>query len=207
MFKGAWKATKYLGSMPLKILGITYIRRNNQIMRDQLHKLKSPICPHCYESVLFLDESRNGVRRTYEDGQRIVDLYHWLCQNPDCQADELLPMDLDDAREWAKQIHNDVAAKQIETMQADDMEPYLKTHRVFSRIMYLGAFICLLFLFYGLAFSNTSVLKLLIIYITIGAAFFVNGMKRSYRCWQIQNKRLFDQAAFKDWLRNGRWFV
>lgn len=212
MFRRTKKVTKYLAAAPLKVMGISVIRQNNQILKEQFYKLNAPVCPHCFESIMMLDESRTGVRRTYEaenpeDGNQTVELYHWVCQNPECEADELMPLDNNEARDWAKQLHNELASEKIQVMEEAEMEPYVKTHRVFARIMYACSFACILYFLYAAAFSDTSLFKLLLIYLPVSAAFFVNGMKRSYRCWQLRERRLFDEGAFKEWLGTGRWFV
>ena len=206
MFRKTRKVARYVASSPSKMLGINQIRQTNRMVLEQYRSLKAPICPHCYQAIMWLDESQNGIRRTFEDNSSI-DLYHWICQNPTCKADEFLPADMHLAKEWAKAMHNETAFEQVQQMDEADIEPYLKTHRVFSRVLYLAALLCILFMLYNIIFSESAAFKSLVIYIPVTTAFFVSGMKRSYRHWQLKNRRLFDDKNFKEWFHSGQWFV
>lgn len=207
MFERTKKVTGFLAKMPASVLGITQIKQNNTFLKQQWRSISGPVCPHCYQAIMLLDPEQKGVRRRSEDGQSYVDLYHWVCTSKTCDADELLPENTAEAREWACDIHNQLVSEKVGDMDEEDMSPYLKSHLVSSRIMYSLSFVCLLFMMGSMAFSDTSIFKIFILYMPVAIACFVAGFKRSYRHWQLSNKRLFDETAFKEWLSSGKWFV
>lgn len=214
MLNRSRKVSKVLVSMPIKALGINHIGQNNELLKKQFRKIKAPTCPHCYEGIMEIDINSPGVRRTFEiqnnDGSVnnvSVNLYKWVCLNKDCGADELMPESNSEAKDWAKDIHNAIVADKITDLTDEEQEQYAKTHKFYSRLYYLVALACFLYFMYILAFSNISILKIFLPYTCVITAFFVNGMRRSYRYWQLENKIIFQEGAFKEWLKSGNWFV
>lgn len=211
MLKRTKKTVAFLfKKMPADVFGFSQIKRNNVFLKQKWQDLSGPVCPHCAQAVMVLDTEREGVRRRSadgEDGETYTDLYHWVCPSEFCGADEMLPEKPAQAREWAKTIRNRIVAEQIPEMDEDQMSPYLKTHRITSRIMYGLSFLCLMFMAANILFWQDSLTRTLFIYTPVAAAFFSCGLKRSYRYWQLSNKRLFDETALRDFLSSGQWFI
>lgn len=214
MFKRSRKISKIMVSLPIKALGGKQIGQNNELLKQQYRKIKAPMCPHCYESIMEIDIDSPGVRRTFEiqndDGSVntvSVNLYKWVCLNKNCGVAELMPESNSEAKEWAKDMHNAIVADKITDLTDEELDQYAKTHKFYSRLYYLAALVCFLYFMYILAFSKISIFKICLPYTGVTTAFFVNGMRRSYRYWQLQNKIIFQEGAFKEWLKSGNWFV
>ena len=177
MLKQTKKTVAFLfKKMPAEVFGFSQIKRNNVFLKQKWHDLSGPVCPHCAQAVMVLDTEREGVRRRSADGETYTDLYHWVCPSELCGADEMLPEKPAQAREWAKTIRNHIVAEQIPEMDEDQMSPYLKTHRITSRIMYGLSFLCLMFMAANILFWQDSLTRTLSIYTPVAAALFSVGL-------------------------------
>lgn len=214
MFDRSKKVGKYFFSMPQKALGIGQISQNYKLIKQRYGLLKAPICPYCYQAIMILDTSSEGIRRTFEvensggDIENVtIDLYKWRCLNPNCESEEYLPESKSEAKDWAKEMHSAMVAEQITELSTDELSLYAKTHKIYSRIFYFASFVCFVYLIYLIAFTKTEIIRTFITYICVSTAFFANGMRRSYRFWQAQNRIIFKEKAFKEWFQSGKWFV
>lgn len=215
MFNRTKKVGKYiLVSIPSKIIGLESIKNNNRIVKRQYQLLNAPICPYCTTAKMELDTNKEGRHRTFkildENEKEIefgVDLYYWNCLNPKCRAYELLPLDKIDAKKWAQTMQNSFASERINNLSNSEYNTNIKSHIFYSRLFYTAALCCFIYLIYCILFTDAPLLRILIPYTAIIIAFFVNGMRRSYRYWQLKNKIIFQDGSFKKWLYKGRWIV
>jgi hypothetical protein len=201
-------------SVPSKALGWHIIKHNNLLFLHHYRLLNAPICPYCSSAKMQLDQSSRGVRKKFEiidkDGQKnisSVDLYLWNCLNPKCLAKELLPKKKPEAKKWAKDMQNSFTAERIELLSNNEYEDYRKYHVYYSRIYYACALCCFVYLIYCIIFTDAPLLRIIPTYLAVISAFLVNGMRRSYRYWQLRNKVIYQEGAFKIWLYEGKWFV
>lgn len=213
-----FKRTKQLGrwffvSIPSKALGLHTIQKNNQFIKSVFKLSKAPICPYCASAKMQLETQEKGIRRTIKDTENkmaeevTVDLYIWTCLNPDCRAKELLPRDKPSAKNWAQEMRNSYIREKIYELTDNEYKQYYNYHVYYSRIYYIAALLCFIYLFYCIINSNASLLRIIPTYMAVIMAFFVNGMRRSYRSWQLKNKIIYKENTFKLWLIRGKWFV
>ena len=187
-------------SVPLGVLGIHQLRRGNKAMQQMVQSISNPSCPNCEKGVLILDKDAEGFINN-DDSEAY---YPWICSQ--CEYKIFAPVNIQKAKEIVKKQKTSFVTEKIQTISDSELEEYSKTHKISSRIFFSFSILTFLGFFYMLSFSNAKIMTCMN-YLFISIAFGIYGLVRSYRYWQLTNKKLYIDNSFKNWIKNEKWFV
>lgn len=122
---------------------------------------------------------------------------HYECENLNDESDPLVAESLERLRRDAEEKFASLGEKNIATLAA--------RIRLISRIQYGAAF--LLLVTGVVLISITGYPWHLLNTTALAALIFFQGMRSSYRYWQLVNRTLYQPGAFRAWLRSGQWLI
>lgn len=199
-FKRTRNALKWtLISVPLGVLGYKQIKQGNKVMGNLIHQLANPTCPECNRGVMVLDEDADGILQ--ENGEP---LYPWHCNA--CEYFLFAPVDNKQTKNMVGQVRAENTLKTIGSIDDEELELYAKTQRMTSRVFFLCSVLTMFGFFYMVAFSDASFL-ICLNYLAIAIALWTFGMVRSYRHWQLMNRKLFIKGTFLQWVKTEKWMI
>lgn len=194
------KALKFtFVTMPSSMLGINQLRMGNQHISSLWRSLVAPRCPEC----------EKGVLSCYEEGEPLFDepsgrpLYPWICNK--CDYRLYAQKDQKTVEQIARNRQKEIVLEQISDIDRDELESIANKHRLQSRIFYAAS--CITFFGFLYMIANGASLIATLQWLSICFCFWVFGLKRAYRYWQVTTVTIFKKGAFGYWFRNGRWFV
>lgn len=198
----AGKAAKFtVVTVPLGILGWNHNKKMFMFLRGFWSRSVNPSCPECDRGVLLCDKTTpTSVKNA---GKAATQLFPWTCS--DCQYTLYEPANPSAVRSTVALLRQEQAKATFTEMELAEREQIAKRHRLSCRIFYVAA-----------AFTFANFIRLLMInaplmfsvnWLCFAFMFWVFGMKRSYRAWQIANGHLFEKGAFSYWFKHGKWLI
>jgi hypothetical protein len=198
----AGKAAKFaVVTVPLGIIGWNQNRKTFMFLRGFWTRSVNPSCPECERGVLLCDTATpTNVKNA---GKASTQLFPWVCS--DCQYTLYEPRNPTAVRGAVALLKQQQAKAAFTELELAERELIAKRHRLSCRIFFVAA---------ALTFANF--IRLLIInaplmfsvnWFSFAFMFWVFGMKRSYRAWQIANGHLFEKGAFAYWFKQGKWLI
>lgn len=199
----AGQATKFIAvTVPLGLIGWNHNRKMFLFLRGFWSRSVNPSCPECERGVLVCDKTAVPTN-VKPMGKAAQQLFPWVCS--DCQHTLYEPRNPAGVRDTVSRVKQEQAKAAFTQLELDARERIAKAHRRSSRIFYVAAlltfvnFIRLLMIDAPLMFSMN--------WACFAFMFWVFGMKRAYRAWQIANGHLFEKGAFAYWFKHGKWLL
>lgn len=199
----AGKAVKFATiTVPLGVVGWTFNKKMFAFSRGFWTRSVNPSCPMCERGVLMCNHDAEPAQQP--DGSKgSVPLFPWVCT--DCAFTVYEPRNPAGVRHTVSLLKQQQAKAAFTELELADRERFAKGHRTSSRIFYVAA--TLMFgNFIRLLIENAPLL-IAINWLCFSFMFWVFGMKRSYRAWQIANGHLFEKGAFAYWFKHGKWLI
>jgi hypothetical protein len=189
-------------TVPARVVGWNYNKKIFLWLRGFWTRSVNPACPVCDRGVLLCDHTNGPVREASSpDGP--LQLFPWTCC--DCGFGLLEVSRASVARETAARLRQQRAQAAFTQLQMEERAKLARGHRIGSRIFYVVA---------ALTFANFVNLLMIgapilfsINWATFSFMFWVFGMKRAYRAWQVSNGHLFKAGAFWHWFKHGKWLI
>jgi hypothetical protein len=97
------------------------------------------------------------------------------------------------------------ARRRLSELQPSDLEQIQRGHRRSARVFFVMALGMVLYALYTLLWTDRA--GLLLPLGGFGVLFLAQGLKSSFRHWQIESGTLFQPGAFKRWVRQGQWVI
>lgn len=185
---------KKAATAPIKLggamVGWKPLAQGNIYIKDMVRALRNPGCPVCEKGVM--------VKTAGEDNL-------WVCSNEEC-THNFAAKTKEEAQSIVQQMTKEKSLNTYKELPSEEMDTLLRAHRFQSRFYFTLAAIAFLGCLYMVA--SGSSLGVALAWFAIATAFVTHGLKESYRYWQVQTGTLFAEGnPFKEWLRNGKWFV
>ena len=86
-----------------------------------------------------------------------------------------------------------------------ERQSFGRQHRISSRIFFCAATVIGAHGIYLLASAAPLIIALN--WLSVAFAFWVLGMKKSYRSWQVTTGHIFEEGAAKHWFNHEKWLV
>lgn len=197
------RAAKFtIVDVPLNFIGFNYNRKIFLWLRSSLTRSTNPACPECTRGVLMcVDESVDATTLVSSDLALTEKLYKWSCS--DCSFLLLDSRNRAKVRDTVSRLRFQSAQAAFSEMERAEIDRLAQGHRRGSRIFFCMAM---------LVFANFVRLVVLNAPIMIAlnwggfsAMFWVLGMIRSYRTWQVSTGHLFVKGAFWHWFKHEKW--
>lgn len=185
--QAAYRETRYL-------VGGEGISRWWDTMRRGIFSARRS-CPACQSGKMFrFDETIEGQPREFFGCSR---------------CDHFEAVDLSDEKDAVASDSlsrlRSITEDRLKTIGKDGVDNMRRRYRINSRFQYFFSFVLLGFGFYllvagGSAWTliNASALALLM---------FAQGLRLSYRHWQLANGELYRPGAFRRWMAEGKWLI
>ena len=204
IFKPIGKAAKFtFVTAPLSVFGWQLNKRLFIWIRTFWTRAINPACPQCDSGVLLSQRGAEPVLEPSENGDRPRRLYPWVCHH--CDFGLLASLDPRAVREVVGRHRLARARSTFTALQLAEREEFARKHRLASRMFFGMAAFNFTYFVYMLG-SGASLLLAL-----NGAAFalmfWVFGMKRSYRAWQVLSGHIFEQGAARYWFKHEKWLI
>ena len=204
IFKPARKAAKFaFVAVPAGIFGWQLNKRLFFWLRSLWSRSVNPACPSCDGGVLYSQASVDPVLEHDAHSASPRQLYPWVCNH--CGWAVLESLDAKRVREVVARARAERAMAAFPLIEMAEREAISKKHRVGSRIFFGVAALTFANGVYMLA-SGMSVF-LVLNWMSFSFMFWVLGMKRSYRAWQVTSGHLFEEGALKYWLKHEKWLI
>jgi hypothetical protein len=204
MKKPAGKAAKFVFvTAPLSIFGWELNKRLFSMIRVMWTRTVNPACPMCEQGVLVIHRDIAPVLDQNEQGQASRELYPWACSH--CNHAMLEVADARKVKEVADRIRLEQAKSMFSEIEMKERDDIARKHKWGSRLFFVVS--TLVFINFIRMLANGSTLILTLNWASFAFMFWVFGMKRSYRAWQVLSGHIFERGAFWHWLRHEKWLV
>ncbi|MBU9439557.1 hypothetical protein KTE91_31260 [Burkholderia multivorans] len=190
-------------TMPLSIVGWQLNKRLFLWIRSLWTRAVNPPCPECDGGILFVRSDAPPVLDQLEGQRDHKPLYPWVCNH--CGFGVLAGRDHQHVQEIAGRHRIARAHDVFGELEMQQREEFAWKHRIASRLFFVAAALVLANGIHMLASGSPLILALN--WLSFALMFWVFGMKRSYRSWQVVTGRLFEEGAAKHWFHHERWFV
>ena len=206
ILKPIGKAAKFTTvTMPMSIFGWQLNKRLFFWTRSFWTQSVNPACPQCEEGVLLgqRDTEPVAVIEQGERGTRQRKLYPWVCNH--CGYELMEELDQKRVRATAGRLRMERAQSVFSELELAEREAFARRHKIASRIFYVVA---LLMFANGVRMLATGTSLILTLnWGSFALMFFVFGMKRSYRSWQVMSGHIFESGAARHWFRYEKWLI
>ncbi|WP_298702093.1 hypothetical protein [uncultured Variovorax sp.] len=191
-------------AMPLGIFGWHLNKRLFALLRNLWAASTNPTCPECNAGVLLAQvDASLIVNQPVRTGGEPEPLYPWTCNHCDftllaasnhCQVGNA-------ARQHrfgrARAVYGDLAMK--------ERDSFAGRYRIASRIFFGASATMLISGLYMLA--SGVAMMIVLPWLSFGGMYWVFGMTRSYRAWQVATGHLFVEGAAFHWFSHEHWIV
>lgn len=203
LFDGVKKATKFtVVTMPLSLIGWNFNKKMFLWLRSFFNRSVNPLCPVCERGVLLCGQaSETSGANNHQNAN--TQLYSWACV--DCGFSMLAVRNVTRVRELVSLHRQHRAREAFTSLQLEERTKFAASHRIGSRIFYIVSalmfinFIRLIMIGAPILFSFN--------WASFAVMFWIFGMKRAYRAWQVTNGHLFKTGAFWHWFKQGKWLI
>jgi hypothetical protein len=186
-------------TIPFSVVGIFQLKTGNQIIKQLWQSLYYPKCPECLKGILFPE---NHFDEQFLNKLKNDDPCQFHCSHCNFILNST-----------KKNINFDTyklrVTKNINILNdpliQKQKEFSIKSHKYTSRIFYTTSFISIAYGMFQIAFGG-SLLHIINI-MAISLPFFIAGLVRSYRAWQIKSNTLYVKGSFLHWLKYEKWFI
>lgn len=203
MWDSGKKAVKFtFVSMPLSILGINQLKMGNQQISALWRSISNPVCPDCDKGVMVMEDEEGQVIDQQPNGKS-RHLHTWTCKN--CGWGFLEVSDIRKVREGCIRYRNERVKISLSDLEFSEREQFSRAHKFHSRAFFIAAFIGIAGFIYMIASGASFMIALN--WLSISFAFWVFGMKKSYRSWQVRTGSLFVDGSFWFWFKHEKWFI
>jgi ribosomal protein S27AE len=184
----AAKVAKYVTvTMPLSIFGWQLNKGLFAWNRSMWTRTVNPTCPDCDAGVLL------AQRQT--EGGDARPLQAWACNR----------CGFDGTRDAANRHRLARAQIAFGELSLAEREAFGRQHRIASRIFFAAAAVIGAHGIYLLASAAPFIIALN--WMSFGMMFWVFGMKKSYRSWQVTTGHIFQDGAARHWFGHEKWLV
>jgi hypothetical protein len=174
----------------LNLVGAHAILLGWRLTARSLRMVAAKNCPKCAMGRLypFVEIDGDGVEHTALGCSR---------------CDHFQAINVAEDRESLERLSG-LAAQKLAELSGGDRARMSRKQLVLSRVFYAIALMIFAFAFYSVfALSGWSVLNAA----GLGSYVFVQGMKSSYRHWQLESDALFQPGSFWKWIGQGSWLA
>jgi uncharacterized membrane protein len=204
IFKPVGKAAKFtFVTAPLSIFGWQLNKRLFMWLRSFWSRSVNPACPKCDEGVLISQSSVAPVFDQSEGGERPRQLYPWVCNH--CGFAMLETLAPKAVREVAGRLRMERARSVFSELELHERSQFAQKHQVASRIFFGVSALVFIGCIYMIATGASLILSLN--WASFAFMFWVFGMKRSFRAWQVLSGHIFEQGAARYWLAHEKWLI
>jgi uncharacterized membrane protein/ribosomal protein S27AE len=198
-FKPIKKAARFtFVAAPKSIFGWELNKRLFLWIKSFWTRSINPACPQCDQGVML---ARSNVEML-DDGGLPNQLQPWVCNH--CGY-ALLEANIKRVRLVVSDQRLERAKEEFGDMELKTREQLARNHRISSRIFFLFAIPTFAYAVYmistGVAWMPT------INWAVFSFMFWVFGMKRSYRSWQVLSGHIFETGAFGHWFKHEKWLI
>lgn len=199
--KGAGKTARFaFVKVPMAILGVNQLKGGNQLIADLWRSLSNPVCPACDKGVMSIKTEVDPLYDQSSDGT-MQRLYPWSCKK--CGWEFLETNDPRKVNAHCVQLRNERVKASLSTLEMAQREPIARSHKLHSRAYFTAFTITMLGAIYmtatGVSFITVAN------WLSMAFLFFVFGIKKSYRAWQVSTGNIFIEGSFWFWFRNEKW--
>lgn len=204
IFKPFGKAAKFtFVTVPLSIFGWQLNKGLFFWVRSLWTRSINPACPDCDEGVLLCQRNVEAVFEQTERGDRPRQLYPWVCNH--CGYGLLESLDHKRVREVTGHHRTERARSVFTELELQEREAFSRKHRIASRIFFVASLLTFANSIHMLA-SGLSMIPTLN-WASFSLMFWVFGMKRSYRSWQVMSGHIFEHGAARYWFKHEKWLI
>jgi hypothetical protein len=197
------KATKFtFVTVPLNVVGWNYNKKLFLWLRAFWTRSVNPDCPECNKGVLICDQNYDPSGHT-QNVKGTQTLFAWVCT--DCNYALLESKNPKVVRNAVAAIRQQQAKAAFSEMEQAELQRLAMGHRRGSRIFYAAAL--LTFANFARLLSTDAPIMFSTNWLCFAIMFWVFGMKRAYRCWQVSEGHLFQAGAFRHWFKQGKWLI
>lgn len=201
--KRAAQAAKYVTvTMPLSMFGWQLNKGLFAWNRSMWTRTINPTCPDCDAGVLLAQRDSPAILDQTEGGDARA-LQAWACNR--CGFGMLAPEGRDGIREIANHHRLARARLQFGELSLAEREAFGRQHRIASRIFFVAATLIGAHGIYLLASAAPLIIALN--WLSFAVMFWVFGMKKSYRSWQVTTGHIFQEGAARHWFGHEKWLV
>lgn len=199
----AAKAAKYVTvTMPLSMFGWQLNKGLFAWNRSLWTQAVNPTCPDCNAGVLVTQRDA-PVILDQTDGGDGRPLQPWVCNH--CGFGMLAPEGHNGIREVANRHRLARARVAFGDLSMAEREAFGRQHRIASRIFFTAAAVIGAHGIYLLASAAPLIIALN--WLSFAFMFWVFGMKKSYRSWQVTTGHIFQEGAARHWFGHEKWLV
>lgn len=199
----AAKAAKYVTvTMPLSMFGWQLNKGLFAWNRSLWTQAVNPTCPDCNAGVLVTQRDA-PVILDQTDGGDGRPLQPWVCNH--CGFGMLAPEGHNGIREVANRHRLARARVAFGDLSMAEREAFGRQHRIASRIFFGAAAVIGAQGIYLLASAAPLIIALN--WLSFAFMFWVFGMKKSYRSWQVTTGHIFQEGAARHWFGHEKWLV
>jgi hypothetical protein len=200
---GAARVTKYVTvTMPLSMFGWQLNKGLFEWNRSMWTRTINPKCPDCDAGVLMAQRETPAILDQIEGGDSRP-LQAWSCNH--CGFGMLAPEGRDGIREVANRHRLARARMAFGDLSLAEREAFGRQHRISSRIFFSAATVIGAHGIYLLA--SAAPLMMALNWLSVAFVFWVLGMKKSYRSWQVTTGHIFQEGAARHWFGHEKWLV
>ena len=199
------KAAKFTAvTMPLSIFGWQLNKRLFAWVRALCAGSINPTCPDCDSGILLAQTDASAILdQPVKATDKPQPLYPWACNH--CGFTLLAGLDHKHVGEVARRHRFGRARAAFGDLAMQERDGFAGKHRVASRIFFGTSAAMLVGGIYMLA-SGTS-LMIALPWLSFSGMYWIFGMTRSYRAWQVATGHLFVEGAARHWFSHEKWFV
>lgn len=187
--------------MPLSMFGWQLNKGLFAWNRSLWTRTVNPTCPDCNAGVLVAQRAPAILDQT--DGDDARPLQPWVCNH--CGFGMLAPEGHNGIREVANRHRLARARVAFGDLSMAEREAFGRQHRIASRIFFTAAAVIGAHGIYLLA--SAAPLIIAINWLSFAFMFWVFGMKKSYRSWQVTTGHIFQEGAARHWFGHEKWLV
>lgn len=199
----AAQAAKYVTvTMPLSMFGWQLNKGLFAWNRSLWTRTVNPTCPDCNAGVLVAQRNAPAIL-DQTDGDDARPLQPWVCNH--CGFGMLAPEGHNGIREVANRHRLARARVAFGDLSMAEREAFGRQHRIASRIFFTAAAVIGTHGIYLLA--SAAPLIIAINWLSFAFMFWVFGMKKSYRSWQVTTGHIFQDGAARHWFGHEKWLV
>lgn len=199
----AAQAAKYVTvTMPLSMFGWQLNKGLFAWNRSLWTRTVNPTCPDCNAGVLVAQRNAPAIL-DQTDGDDARTLQPWVCNH--CGFGMLAPEGHNGIREVANRHRLARARVAFGDLSMAEREAFGRQHRIASRIFFTAAAVIGAHGIYLLA--SAAPLIIAINWLSFAFMFWVFGMKKSYRSWQVTTGHIFQDGAARHWFGHEKWLV
>lgn len=163
----------------------------------------NPTCPDCDTGILLV---QHDAHPTLDQRDGVPDsrpLQPWVCNH--CGFGMLAPTTSQGIREVANNHRLARARVLFGELSMAERQEFGRKHRIASRIFFVAATLIAANGIY--LFATAAPFIVALNWLSFAFMFWVFGMKRSYRAWQVVTGHIFQEGAAKHWFDHEKWLV